>query len=79
MFLEDQVSIKLDLFSLNLQRSRDHGLLDYNSIRNALGLANYNSFSDITNDVDTVTRLQTAYNNLVNLDPWVGIICETPN
>ena len=79
MFLEQEIEIKLDLFSLNLQRGRDHGLLDYNSIRSALGLQSYTQFSDITNDVDTVDRLSTTYVELGNIDPWVGILCETPN
>lgn len=61
-------------------RARDHGLLDYNSIRTSLGLRNYNSFSDLTSDADTVARLSTAYGgDLSKLDPWVGIICEDPN
>lgn len=79
LFLQDKVNVKLDLFSLNLQRSREHGLPSYNSIRQALLLKSYSSISQITSDSQTVSRLTTAYGTVDKIDPWVGIICEKPN
>ena len=36
-----------DLMALNIQRARDHGLPDYNSIREAYGLSRVDSWEDI--------------------------------
>ena len=36
-----------DLMALNIQRARDHGLPDYNTIREAYGLSRRTSWEDI--------------------------------
>lgn len=69
----------LDLVSLNIQRGRDHGFSDYNSMRVDLGLGAKVSFSDITSDVSVSTALSTAYGGDISIiDPWVGGLCEDP-
>src|SRR5439155_25875136 len=47
-----------DLASLNIQRGRDHGLADYNSVRAGYGLPRVTSFTQITNDADVQAKLQ---------------------
>src|SRR5262249_10422130 len=47
-----------DLASLNIQRGRDHGLADYNTVREAYGLARVKSFADITSDTQVQAALQ---------------------
>jgi peroxidase len=66
----------LDLASLNIQRGRDHGLADYNSIRAAYGLPRVSSFAQITSDVELQEKLATLYGTVDNIDAWVGLLAE---
>ncbi|OYP33908.1 peroxidase family protein [Rhodopirellula sp. MGV] len=66
----------LDLVSLNIQRGRDHGLDDYNSVRVACGLPPVATFAQITSDPDLAARLEAIYGNVDNVDLWVGILAE---
>jgi hypothetical protein len=66
----------LDLASLNIERGRDHGLADYNSIRVAYGLPAVTSFSQITSNVQLQQELQQMYGSVNNIDAWVGMLAE---
>jgi peroxidase len=66
----------MDLAALNIQRGRDHGLADYNTVRVAYGLRPVTSFAQITTDVPTQQALQAAYGNVNNIDLWVGALAE---
>ncbi|HEU0209824.1 MAG TPA: peroxidase family protein [Candidatus Udaeobacter sp.] len=66
-----------DLAALNIQRGRDHGLPRFNQVRLDYGLPAYTSFAQLTNDTDTQTKLQAAYNTVDDVDAWVGILVET--
>lgn len=66
----------LDLASLNIQRGRDHGLADYNSIREDLGLDPVVSFSQITSDVELAAALEATYGSVDNIDLWVAGLAE---
>jgi hypothetical protein len=68
----------LDLAALNIQRGRDHGLPDYNSVRIHLGLAPINSFAAISSHPDVQDRLEQAYGSFECIDPWVGGLAEDP-
>lgn len=75
----------LDLASLNMQRGRDHGLPDYNSLRTAYGLSPKTAFLDsgdgsgITADAELAAALSTAYDGDVNnVDAWAGGLAEDP-
>lgn len=65
-----------DLAALNIQRGRDHGLADYNTVRAALGLPRVTSFAQITTNRELQTRLQQLYGNVNNIDLWVGGLAE---
>ncbi|WP_210421359.1 peroxidase family protein [Roseimaritima ulvae] len=66
----------LDLASLNIQRGREHGLPDYNTVREQLGLQRVECFADITSDVQLQQRLEAAYGSVDNIDVWVGTLAE---
>jgi hypothetical protein len=65
-----------DLASLNIQRGRDHGLADYNTVRESYGLARVDEFSDITSDAQLQQTLQDLYGSVDNIDLWVGGLAE---
>ena len=67
----------LDLATLNIQRGRDHGLSDYNTIRESIGLQRYTDFAQITSNVELQEKIAQAYNGDINkIDAWVGMISE---
>lgn len=66
----------LDLVALNIQRGRDHGLDDYNSTREAYGLETYESFDQLTSNVDLQENLESLYRGINNIDLWVGLMAE---
>ncbi|MGI9474079.1 MAG: peroxidase family protein, partial [Rubripirellula sp.] len=65
-----------DLAALNIQRGRDHGLPDYNSVREQLGLAPAESFADVTSDPDLQAKLEQVYGTVDDIDVWVGALAE---
>lgn len=68
----------LDLAALNMQRGRDHGIPDYNSIRAAYGLAKYTTFSQITSNTTVSNGLASLYDTIDDIDPWIGGLAEDP-
>lgn len=66
----------LDLASLNIQRGRDHGLPDYNGLRVAYGLDPVSEFEQISSDSDVQAALRALYEDVDNIDPWVGALAE---
>ena len=66
----------LDLAALNIQRGRDHGLPDYNTLRAEFGLSKIKRFSQISSDPDIQHKLEKAYSNVDHIDSWIGMLCE---
>jgi peroxidase len=66
----------LDLASLNIQRGRDNGLADYNTVRAAYGLPKVKSFAQITSDPQVQAELKQLYGTVDNIDLWVGALAE---
>jgi hypothetical protein len=65
-----------DLAALNIQRGRDHGLADYNTVRAAYGLPRVTSFAEISSDPQVQVELRQLYRNVNNIDLWVGGLAE---
>lgn len=70
----------LDLPALNLQRGRDHGLPDLNTVRGAYGLSYVGDLLELTGDPAAAEALHEAYGaDCANtLDLWTGGLCEQP-
>ena len=66
----------MDLAALNIQRSRDHGLPDYNSIRESYGLPAVTSFEEITHDERTQKVLEELYGDVNQIGPWIGGLAD---
>ncbi|XP_063956076.1 dual oxidase 2-like isoform X4 [Lytechinus pictus] len=80
-----------DLMALNIQRGRDHGLPDYNTARECLGLGRKNSFAEINKNqselapgeqtfigTEELKRLEAVYEgDLDKVDIWAGGLMET--
>lgn len=66
----------MDLAALNIQRGHDLGLGTLNQTREAMGLAKYTSFNQITSDADTAAALQKAYGSVDAIDLWIGGLAE---
>jgi hypothetical protein len=74
-FLVDPPAV-MDLAAINIMRSRDVGIGTLNQTREALGLQPYTSFSQITDDPETLAGLQAAYGNVNNVGLWTGGLSE---
>jgi peroxidase len=66
----------LDLAALDIQRGRDHGLPDYNNLRNAYGLEPVTSFAEISSDPAIQAQLEALFGNVDNIDLFVGVLAE---
>jgi peroxidase len=66
----------LDLISLNVQRGRDLGLADFNTVRADFGLPRITSFSQITRNSTFAAQLQQLFGTVDNIDPFAGMFAE---
>ncbi len=65
-----------DLGALDIQRGRDHGLADYNTMRAAYGLKRVHSFAQITPDRVLQQKLRDLYGSVDDIDAFVGGLAE---
>lgn len=70
------VKFGLDLAAINIQRGRDHGLADYNSIRRFFTATPAANFNQITSDPKLATSLASLYKKVDNIDAWIGLLIE---
>lgn len=68
--------IPLDLMALNINRGREHGLPDFNTMRVDYGLPAYTDYAQINPDPSQIAKLQAAYSSIDNIDPWAGLLTE---
>ena len=70
----------MDLAAINIQRGRDHGLPTYVSWREPCGLSRIETWKDLEVVVGpkSLERIRNAYQNLEDIDLFVGGISERP-
>ena len=68
----------LDLAAININRGRERGLPDFNTIRKDFGLRPYRVFGQLNPDIDVFMRLLVLYRSVNWIDPWVGMLAEKP-
>jgi peroxidase len=67
---------QMDLIAIDIQRERDLGLGTLNQTREALGLAPYTSFSQLTSDPTVAANLQSVYGSIDKVDLFIGGLAE---
>jgi peroxidase len=65
-----------DLMARDVQRGRDNGIPDYNTLRVAMGLPAVTSFSQITKNQKVQAELKAAYGNINSIDAFEGGLAE---
>lgn len=68
----------LDLAAININRGRERGLPDFNTLRQDFGMRYYRRFDQISSRPEVYTALETLYGDIDNIDSWVGLLAESP-
>ena len=67
-----------DLASLNIQRGREHGIPDINTVRIALGLMPYNNFLELTGgNIELAMAFESVYASIDDVDLWIAGLAES--
>ena len=66
----------MDDCAMDIQRGRDRGLTDYNSLREGLGLERVTNWGDISSNVDSQQKLAEAYPDVDSIDAYIGVMAE---
>jgi len=66
----------MDDCAMDIQRGRDRGLTNYNSLREGLGLERVTIWSDITSNVDSQEKLASVYSDVDSVDAYIGVMAE---
>lgn len=73
-FLDDGPGF--DLAAINIQRGRDQGLPDYNTLRESIGLDRLQSFDEMTSNEALADLFELVYESPDRADPWLAMISE---
>lgn len=66
----------LDLAAININRGRERGIPDYNTVRQDFGLPPLDNFDELCDQPETAILLEQIYGEINDVDPWVGMLAE---
>jgi peroxidase len=66
----------LDLAAINIQRGRERGLPDYNTVRHTFGMEKISTFDELTANPYLNTQMRNLYGDVDDIDPWIGFLSE---
>jgi hypothetical protein len=66
----------MDDCAMDIQRGRDRGITDYNSLREGLGLDRVINWGEISSDIDSQQKLAAAYSDVDSIDAYIGVMAE---
>ena len=66
----------MDMCAIDINRARDHGMPDYNTMRVAFSLDPISNWSEITSDSDLVAKLDSVYTSPDEADVFIGMMAE---
>ncbi|KAL7476522.1 hypothetical protein ACHAW6_002381 [Cyclotella cf. meneghiniana] len=70
--MRNHLFTNFDLIAINIQRARDHGIPDFNSIRASLGFDKLVTFDDFSFSQE----LASVYSDTDQIDCWIGMHAE---
>jgi hypothetical protein len=70
--MRNHLFTNFDLVAINIQRARDHGIPDFNSIRASLGFDKLVNFDDFLFSQE----LASVYSDTDQIDCWIGMNSE---
>ncbi len=66
----------LDLGAININRGRERGVADFNTIRTYLGMPPYSTFEEMKLSDEATVLMKDIYGDINNIDAWVGMLSE---
>ncbi|MEL6865681.1 MAG: peroxidase family protein, partial [Bacteroidota bacterium] len=66
----------LDLASININRARERGIPDFNTIREDIGMAPYSRFDEVCAEIAVSDEMESLYGDMYTIDPFVGLLAE---
>ncbi|MEM9545349.1 MAG: peroxidase family protein, partial [Bacteroidota bacterium] len=66
----------LDLAAININRGRERGITDYNTLRVYLGMPRLSSFDELTDNSEEAELMESVFGDIDNVDAWVGMLAE---
>ncbi len=66
----------LDLAAININRGRERGMPDYNTVRQDFGLPPLDNFDELCDEEEISLLLEQIYQDINDVDSWVGMLAE---